>query len=266
MRLAWLTDIHLNFLGARQLERFLKLLNESDADRLLITGDIGESASLVDYLHRLSAQTGKPIYFILGNHDFYFSSVERVRSAARRLTEDNDALHYLTHASVIELSPDTALVGHDGWADGRYGNFLTSPVMLNDYVLIHELALLEPAERLRRLNALGDEAADHLYTVLPDALRRYERVFVALHAPPYPEACWHEGKSAAPDNPHLPHFTCKAAGDALRALANEYPHSNITVLCGHTHGVGSVQMFPNLRVLTGGAEYGAPVIQHIFEI
>jgi hypothetical protein len=102
--------------------------------------------------------------------------------------------------------------------------------------------------------------------VLPAALRQYERVFVALHSPPYPEACWHEGQSAQPDNPHLPHFSCKAAGDALVALAQEYPHTQMTVLCGHTHGAGQFQRLPNLQVLSGGAEYGAPVIQQIFDM
>jgi predicted phosphohydrolase len=266
MRFAWLTDIHLNFLGARQIEQFVERLNAAAVDAFVISGDIGESASLVDYLQRLAADTGKPIYFVLGNHDYYFSSIERVRAAVERLIADVPVLHYLTQESVIELSPDTALVGHDAWSDGRYGDFLSSPVMLNDYVLIRELASLEPVERLRRLNALGDEAAAHLYTVLPQPLKRYRHVFVALHSPPYPEACWHEGESAAPNNPHLPHFSCKAAGDALRDLAQQYPQTQITVLCGHTHGEGTAQILPNLRVLSGRAEYGAPVIQKVFEV
>ncbi len=39
----------------------------------------------------------------------------------------------------------------------------------------------------------------------------------------------------------------------------------MTVLCGYTHGGGEARILPNLRVLTGGAEYGRPVIQKVLE-
>lgn len=34
----------------------------------------------------------------------------------------------------------------------------------------------------------------------------------------------------------------------------------------HTHGSGEAQILPNLRVLTGGARYGAPVVQRVLEV
>jgi len=40
----------------------------------------------------------------------------------------------------------------------------------------------------------------------------------------------------------------------------------MTMLCGHTHGDGEAQVLPNLRVLTGGAIYGKPVIQWMLEV
>jgi hypothetical protein len=40
----------------------------------------------------------------------------------------------------------------------------------------------------------------------------------------------------------------------------------MTVICGHTHGAGEAQILPNLRVLTGGAEYGNPVKQRVLEV
>ena len=39
----------------------------------------------------------------------------------------------------------------------------------------------------------------------------------------------------------------------------------MTVLCGHTHGEGQAQILPNLKVLTGGAKYGEPRVQRVFE-
>lgn len=38
------------------------------------------------------------------------------------------------------------------------------------------------------------------------------------------------------------------------------------VLCGHTHGAGECDESPNLRVLTGGSEYGQPRVQRIIDV
>jgi hypothetical protein len=138
--------------------------------------------------------------------------------------------------------------------------------MLEDYVLIDDLAGLDKSARLDKLHQLGDAAAAHLRAALPDALARYEQVYVVLHPPPFRESCWHEGRFAPPDDPYLPHFTCKAAGDVLYDCAQQHPARRLMVLCGHTHGAGQAQPLPNLHVLTGGAEYGRPAVQQVFEI
>ena len=49
MRLAWLTDIHLNFLEADQRRRFLRPIGDQ-CDALVVSGDIGESHNVVELL------------------------------------------------------------------------------------------------------------------------------------------------------------------------------------------------------------------------
>jgi 3',5'-cyclic-AMP phosphodiesterase len=44
------------------------------------------------------------------------------------------------------------------------------------------------------------------------------------------------------------------------------PNRKLTVLCGHTHGRGEVEILPNLKVLTGGAQYGKPEIQPLLDV
>jgi hypothetical protein len=44
-----------------------------------------------------------------------------------------------------------------------------------------------------------------------------------------------------------------------------HPDRELLVLCGHTHGAGLAEVLPNLRVRTGGAAYGAPVVQRVLE-
>ena len=260
MRLAWLTDVHINFLRPAAREAFFASLPEADA--YAVTGDIGEADDVCDHL--LAFAERGPTYFVLGNHDFYRGSIAGVRADVRALCREMPNLHWMPGTGVTPLTDSTCLVGHDGWGDGKYGDYDGSPVRLNDWRLIAELTGLTKPERLAKLNALGDEAATHLKTVLPEALARFEHVVVLTHVPPFREACWHEGKVS--DDDWLPHFACKAVGDVLRETMQAAPDRRMTVLCGHTHGAGEADILPNLRVLTGGAVYGKPRVQQIIEV
>jgi 3',5'-cyclic-AMP phosphodiesterase len=132
-RLAWMTDLHLNFLTPAERRRFLDAARDQ-ADAFVISGDIAESRDVVDTLLEMQRAWQKPLYFVLGNHDFYRGSIRTTRAEVARLAESESLLTYLTATGVVELSPQTALVGHDGWADARLGDFDGSTVILNDYV------------------------------------------------------------------------------------------------------------------------------------
>lgn len=264
LRLAWLTDIHVNFLSPEKLVAFCDELRDSEADAFLITGDISEAPTLELHLTQLADGVRRPVYFVLGNHDFYRGSIREVRSAIASRCARSEWLRYLPGTGVITLSETWALIGHDGWADGRFGNYWDSQVMLNDYVLIRELAWLSAEDRLTRIQALAEEAASYLGPTLADALDRHARVLVATHVPPFREACWY--RNAISDDDYLPHFSSKASGDVLRNALEGRPDREALVLCGHTHGAGRTQPLPNLEVRTGGAEYGRPVIQEILSI
>jgi Icc protein len=262
MKLAWLTDIHLNFLRQAGLRAFFDSLSAADA--FAITGDIGEAHNVAAHL-RSFAELG-PVYFVLGNHDFYRGSIAGVRAQVRELCRDLPNLRWMPDAGVVPLTQSTCLVGHDGWGDGRLGDYKRSGVMLNDFALIGEFdGFYEDSDsRLAKVHALGDESGVHFRAMLPDALERFQHVIVLTHVPPFREACWHEG-GISNDN-WLPFFTCKAVGDALREAMAAAPDRRMTVLCGHTHGSGEAQILPNLRVLTGGAIYGKPVVQRVLEV
>jgi Icc-related predicted phosphoesterase len=266
MRLAWLTDLHLNFLRTPAREAFLRTLAETDADAFLVGGDTGEADDVAGYLNELDNAVQRPLYFVLGNHDFYGCTIAGVREKVRRLCRGCERLHWLPEAGVVPLTGDTCLVGHDGWGDGRLGDYHGSDVVLNDWGLIGEFGGSDepPAERLAKLHALGDEAGAHFRSVLPRALAQFRHVVVLTHVPPFREACWHEGRLS--DDAWLPHFTCQTAGDALAEAMRAYPDREMTVLCGHAHGAGEAQIMPNLRVLTGGAVYGAPTVQRVLEV
>ena len=258
-RFAWLTDIHLNFLAPEEVAAFIRDLAHVECDGFIVSGDIGEADDVVAYLDAFESEATRPVYFVLGNHDFYRGSIADVRAAVEKICAERANLHWLARAGVVGVTDRTCLVGHDGWGDGRLGDYWGSNVELNDWWLIEEFAGLEKDQRLLKLQALGEESALHFRTVLPDALARFRNVVVVTHVPPFREACWYEGRTS--DDHWLPHFTCRAVGDVLVDAMRNAPGRTMLVLCGHTHGLGEAQILPNLRVLTGGAIYGRPAVQ-----
>jgi 3',5'-cyclic AMP phosphodiesterase CpdA len=264
MRLAWLTDPHLGFLSPAALFAFLGRVAATPFDALVVTGDVSEAHDVAAHVRVLADRVRRPVYFVLGNHDFYGGSIAEVRREAAALSREHPFARWLPAAGVVPLTAHTALVGHDGWADGRLGDLARSPVQLNDFLQIRELTGLDAATRRARLEALGDEAAAFLARVVADALDRFEHVVVATHVPPFREACWHEGRLSNDD--FLPFFATKSAGDALAAAMRARPDRSMRVLCGHTHGAGEATLLPNLRVLTGAAEYGAPALQRAIAV
>ncbi len=264
MKLAWLTDLHLNFLRPEEREHFFDRVRLAEPDAILVSGDVGEAHSVAAYLNQMALSWPCPIYFVLGNHDFYFGSVVEVRQRVANLCHEEPRLQYLTQRGVLELTPGVGLVGHDGWADARLGDYERSTVMLNDYRLIAELAGYDKPSRQHVLRAMGQEAAEHVRQGLQTAADRYPQVFLVTHVPPFREACWHEGRTS--DDEWLPHFSCQAMGEAIVEVMRGRPDCQLVVLCGHTHGNGETWPLPNVRVLTGGAVYGAPEIQTIFDL
>lgn len=267
MRLVWITDPHLNFLPAFGPRRFGELVagEQPNGDAVVMTGDIAELDSLGECLGDFVAGWGKPLYFVLGNHDAYGGSLEGAARAARAVERASGGrARWLTESGVVALTKNTVLVGHDGWYDARCGAPETTPVELADFALIDDLRGLDRAELLSKVRALGDAAAQETEPLLRAALACARRVVFATHVPPFREACWHQGKIS--DDQWLPWFTCKAIGDMLIACAAAHPKTELLVLCGHTHGAGRALVRPNLEVLTGAARYGAPDVHAVLDL
>lgn len=269
MRLAWLTDVHFNFVESDRRRCFLESVGRQ-ADAVAVSGDIGESHDVVEYLREMDSLVAKPVHFVLGNHDFYRGSIAATRAKVAEVAKESKHLEYLSAGGVVELTSKTALVGHDGWYDTRLGDYERTEIILNDHLLIAEIApwfknyTLDKDGLRKTLLALADEAARHFETVLEEAAGHWEHVVAVTHVPPYREAAWHQGKTS--DDDYLPYFASKTVGDVLTRIMQAHPRSSLTVLCGHTHGGGEIRVLDNLRVLTGEAKYGEPKIERILEI
>jgi Icc protein len=54
-------------------------------------------------------------------------------------------------------------------------------------------------------------------------------------------------------------------GEVILEVMATHPEHRLIVLCGHTHGEGETQPLPNVQILTGGADYGHPIVQRMLE-
>ncbi len=145
-RYAWLTDIHLEFLVDKETATFVKDLAAQELEGLFITGDISTATQIEAHLQLFENLYQSPVYFVLGNHDYYGGSLEIVRKVVEEICSKSKWLHWLPASGVVRLNKDTCLIGHDGWADGRFGDYTpqggteksaTSKVLLNDYSKSH---------------------------------------------------------------------------------------------------------------------------------
>ena len=59
---------------------------------MLISGDIAESQNVTEYLEWIASRLAGPIYFVLGNHDFYNGSIAGVRQAVAELCRRDERL------------------------------------------------------------------------------------------------------------------------------------------------------------------------------
>lgn len=260
-RLIWLTDLHLDAADRTQCRQFFDLLRAYEPDIILVGGDISNGLNSLMHLENLEKLFHKQCYFVLGNHDFYYGSIDKTRALAQQLTKEHPLLHYLTDNGIIPLTNTCALIGHDGWSDGKAGDFLNSSVMLNDYFLIEELKRLNPEERLLKLNALGIEAATFLQNKLIEAFETFDRVIILTHVPPFVESCLYDGLPC--DENWSPHFVGHSTGVVLEQVMAAYPAKQLLVLCGHSHWGQDIQILTNLRVVTGHSELGFPSVQGV---
>jgi len=253
----WLSDCHIDHLSQEARRRFTRELRNAAGDVVIITGDTSTGKTLIADLEFVADAAARAVYFVLGNHDHFNSTIADVRDAAIALAARRPALRWLPPAGVVQLAADAVLVGVDGWADGRLGEPLTTPLVLNDDRLIGEIAGLSTrVGKLAVKRALADADAARLTVLLERAVPDAHTIVVATHVPPFAEALPVTGRLS---NPHwLPLMVCGATGAVLKRFAVEYRDRRFVVLCGHTHVATDVMITENLRCMVAGARYGEP--------
>lgn len=265
MKLAFATDLHLNKANHSRSKAFYQKLTGDHPDAVVIAGDISEARMLPFHLSEIARVCApKPVYFVLGNHDFYGSSFVAMDRAVTECCHRHGNLQHLGQGEVIRLSPNVGLIGHRGWADGRaYGGKWTSQ-RNPDREGIRELRGHSTFDTLRKMKMLGLDSGRYFRTILPYALTAYQHVVIVTHVPPFAQAVRFNGRPC--DAELLPHYANVSAGGVILRIGEHFPRAKITVLCGHSHHGHTVRVADNIEVRVGRARNGHPAIQGALEL
>lgn len=258
MKLIWMSDIHLNFLKQDQREEFYSLVSKKNGDAIIVSGDIAESYNVVPILTEMQDYLKIPVYFVLGNHDFYGASVAGVKSIVKKL-------NYLPKNSGTPLSDSTILLGVDGWGDCRNGDFEHSHLTMSDWLYIDELrkGYGQGMNELKKaLQKLADSDARSLKRKVLKALKdNYTKIIIVTHVPPFEEACLYAGRKSTPDG--LPFFSSKILGDTILPIAKKNPKVDFLWLSGHTHSRVKYKPCNNMTVKVAKSEYYYPQVEEV---
>jgi Icc protein len=250
-RLLWITDAHLDHLSSGMEDAWFEKLTKSQAEMLLLGGDTATSRMLGRILGRIETEFPGKVALVAGNHDYYHTSIPELRAAL--------ACHHRTGVVVFEpgcqtkpvkLADGIYLCGSGGWGDASAGCADASAMILNDEYMIADLRTRDLNAKLRML---GQESARHLQEQLEVLTEDASCVIILTHVPPWPEACWHEGRRS--DSYALPRFCWQAGGLVISQAAERLPQTRFIVLCGHTHSDGIWEQ-ANITCHTAGSSYG----------
>jgi len=264
MKLGIGSDLHLEFLQPNQVPSFLAQSKRQNNDYLILTGDIADAPLLTIYLEMMANIFDHNIYFVLGNHDFYRGSIKIIRNDVKSLCEKYTNLKYLSAAQSaywLDQENKIAVIGHDGWYDGEFGDYINSRFELNDFQLIGEFIGKEKWDRFSLMQQLASESTYHLARLLEEEIKANKGltdIFIVTHVPPYAECC----VTRYAENPEfsLPFYSNKTLGDLIRVYSDMHKEIQFTVFCGHTHRGICSQITDNLTVNVFSAEYNAPKI------
>lgn len=256
MKLVWLTDVHLNqFFYEKRLE-FYRAINSLAIDAVLITGDIAEATSLREILLELYQNIQKKVYFVLGNHDYYYSSFAAVREILAKFCQDHLTLIWLDQ-QIVRLTSATTLVGVGGWYDGRYGDYQQSTFPNYDKYHIRDLKQVSVEKNWQINRDFADQQAKLLAKHLQQAVRQHpKKIMIATHVPPFDQQYWRVGRLTSSD--YLPYFSSKATTDVLSSFSKQYPKISFHVVAGHVHQPATAKIFDNLSVAVGCATFITP--------
>lgn len=246
----WLTDPHIKVIGRY---KFLNVILDQKPAGVFLTGDISEGPVFLSDLAFLGKKIGRPIYFVLGNHEFWGSSFAKIQEGVRQLCKQYRNLIWLDEANIVPLSEEACVIGASGWYDARVGNPSYIKYTFDWWAIEDFRKLPNMNARIERFRELADESAQLISNRLEEALETYRIVYLATHFPPYPEA--HRASDWISEKFYEPYNTNVALGEAIDRVMDKHKKRHLHIICGHTHSRVQIIRRPNIECRVGGGSY-----------
>lgn len=109
MKIQFSSDLHLEMRNSNYR------LSKTDADVIVLAGDIHIGLSAVEFAIKESARQNKPVIFIAGNHEFYSHDYHHMLRKMREASSHHPLVHFLENDEVI--INNTRFLGCTLWTD-----------------------------------------------------------------------------------------------------------------------------------------------------
>ncbi len=248
----WLTDTHL-FPWNRK--KILNLILNEKPRGVFLTGDISHSGpTCLGDLEYLGKKAGRPIYFVLGNHDYWLSSFKHISAEVKLLCSKYKNLIWMNNIEIEPLNEETVLIGDGGWYDASNGDTKYLKYTF-DWSLIEELKQLSSmSEREKMFQSLAQSSAIRMAHLLEKAIELdYKTIYLLTHVPPYKEANRDEGTIM--EKFWEPYNTNLVLGQALDEVMKHHKKKHLIILAGHTHCPVEIHASRNIECRVGKASY-----------
>lgn len=259
MKIAFCSDLHLNFIPKNEIINFANKITDTGCDILLISGDIAESQSLDECLSLLANTFCKPIYYVLGNHCYYKSSIKDTINYCNKYL-NTGYLNFMDNR-IVKINNEITLIGQNIFYDLSVGN-LTGDFDIADFDQIKDFKpLMYPKQRLDYFQNKAREDAINLHNLIEEAVN-YSKKIIYLAHPPLDEDISFYGDRKSPSY-SIGYFCNKIVGDKLKEMASKYLNIDFLALTGHSHYRASYEV-DNLKMYVAAAKYYEPNIEKIF--
>lgn len=250
----WYTDTHLDKVAPWTFMTFIHNIVRAKPAGVFLTGDISIGPLLCYHLKIMARFIKCPIYFVLGNHDYHFMSIEEQHYKLRQICREYPNLIWITDSDVVPLSDEVALIGVEGWYDAQLGN----PNYLKytpDWILTKDFNKLSTMTmRIDAFKELSRQSCLLLENKLEKALEQdFKKVYILTHFPPWKEATRDEGTFLEPL--YLPYNVNLALGQAIEKVMKDRNKRSVMVLAGHTHNDCWIHVSRNIECKVNKAKY-----------
>ena len=241
----WFSDTHLDQVLPWVLLKFIAHVIKERPKGIFLTGDISNGKLTPWHLKILATFISCPIYFVLGNHDYYLSSIDKVHDKIRKLCKRYPNLIWITEAGIIPINDETAIIGNEGWYDAANGKPGYLKLTIDWWMTKNFRKLPSMRHRMRVWREMSQRSVDDIVAKLEYAIKLgYKNIYILTHFPPWKEATMHIGTLL--EGFWLPYNVNLRLGQALEDVMKRHEDRYITVLSGHTHDKFEIRITSNI--------------------